>query len=220
MILAVSATLMEMEPFLRVCGQDTEACNTLIAGVGMVETTLNLARFLARKSQHVKAVCNFGIAGAYLQPVGKVQPALLDLCLATEEVLGDFGVVFGDNCEPLDSELAGSCRFCADEKMTRTCRELMAHENIDFHAGIFITVNGVSGTVRRGEMLRSRWQGICENMEGAAVARVCREFGVPFFELRCVSNLVEDRDTARWRLHESCEKAGETAAKIIQKIRI
>lgn len=218
MILAVSATPMEMKPFLRETGTRETVCDTLVAGVGIVETTLTLTRFLERKQ--VQAVCNFGIAGAYLQPPGQPQPALLDFCLASSEVMGDFGVVLPDSCEPLASELTGRCSFSSSVELTRQFHELLVSEKIDVYEGVFVTVNGVSGTAARGEILRRRWRGLCENMEGAAVARVCHEFGVPFVELRCVSNLVEDRDPASWRLRESCEMAGETAAKIIRKIRL
>jgi len=219
MILAVSATPMEMKPFLSEIGDGSTACDTLVAGVGLVETALNLTRLLERKGAEVEAVCNFGIAGAYLQPEGQPQPELLDFCLASEEVLGDFGVVYPDGCEPLDPDLIGTCRYPVDAGLSKQCGELLAAENIRVYEGIFITVNGVSGTAVRGETLRRRWLGLCENMEGAAVARVCREFEVPFFELRCISNLVEDRNPARWRLVESCERAGKTAAMIIQKIK-
>jgi len=219
MILAISATPMEMNPFRHAIGGSAD-CDTLVAGVGPVETALYLTRFLERRGSEVGAVCNFGVAGAYLQPAGQSQPELLDVCLASEEVLGDFGVVDGDGCEPLDSGLIGSCRYLADAGLTRQCRELLAAENIQAYEGIFITVNGVSGTAARGETLRRRWLGLCENMEGAAVARVCREFGIPFFELRCISNMVEDRNPTRWRLAESCEMAGKTAAKIIKKIQL
>jgi futalosine hydrolase len=37
-------------------------------------------------------------------------------------------------------------------------------------------------------------------MEGAAVAQLCAGFGVPFFEVRGISNLVEERDLSRWGL--------------------
>jgi len=67
-------------------------------------------------------------------------------------------------------------------------------------------------------MLAGLYRGLCENMEGAAVARVCREFGLPCLELRCVSNLVEDRDRSRWRLRDACAMAAEAAALVVAHI--
>ena len=85
--------------------------------------------------------------------------------------------------------------------------------------GTFVTVSCVSGTSRRGDLLARQHQGLCENMEGAAAARVCREFGLPFLELRCVSNLVEERDLRKWRLREACDRCGEAAALLLQGLR-
>jgi futalosine hydrolase len=44
-------------------------------------------------------------------------------------------------------------------------------------------------------------------MEGAAVAQMCARFGVPFFEVRGISNLVEDRDLSRWNLSAAATSA-------------
>jgi futalosine hydrolase len=51
-------------------------------------------------------------------------------------------------------------------------------------------------------------------MEGAAVARVCKEFSLPCLEIRCISNMVEDRDQAKWQLQEACTQVGKAVATI------
>ena len=86
------------------------------------------------------------------------------------------------------------------------------------YLGNFITVNSVSGTRDRGEILQQKYNGLCENMEGAAIAQVCQEFSLPLLEVRCISNYVEDRDPARWRLQEACDKAGEIAAAVVEEL--
>jgi futalosine hydrolase len=76
----------------------------------------------------------------------------------------------------------------------------------------------VSGTEQRGNILGVEFQGLCENMEGAGVARVCDQFAVPVLEVRCISNLVEDRNTDNWQLRQACTKAGQAAAVIIKTL--
>ncbi|MCI5143631.1 MAG: hypothetical protein D3909_18280, partial [Candidatus Electrothrix sp. ATG1] len=76
------------------------------------------------------------------------------------------------------------------------------------------TVSCASGTQHRGDQLGRQFCGLCENMEGAAVVRVCEEFTLPCLEVRCISNMVEDRDREKWRLREACGKAGRAAAVI------
>lgn len=66
--------------------------------------------------------------------------------------------------------------------------------------GPFVTVSTCSGTLAGGLALGERTGAICENMEGAAVAQVALRRGIPFCEIRGISNLVEDRDLTRWDL--------------------
>lgn len=54
---------------------------------------------------------------------------------------------------------------------------------------------------------------VVEQMEGAAVAAVCRELGVEYMHLRAISNHVGDRRSA-WRVAEAVEALGAAAAAI------
>lgn len=216
MILAVAATEIELQPFLTELSGDASCCRTLVTGVGPVETAVRLTRLLARLDGGVDAVVNFGIGGAYLQPAGERQPALLDICLAEREVFGDFGISMQEEVVPLDPSLAGEVVFPLDSGLLENARAQLAGHCLACHCGVFVTVSAATGTRRRGELLRARWRGLCENMEGAAVARVCREFRLPCLELRAVSNYVEDRQPANWRLHEACREAGRAAALIVK----
>jgi futalosine hydrolase len=75
--------------------------------------------------------------------------------------------------------------------------------------GPFVTVSTCTGTTSKATEVVDRTGGICENMEGAAVALACRQLSVSMLEVRGISNLVEDRDTSRWDL-----AAGMTAAQL------
>jgi futalosine hydrolase len=81
-----------------------------------------------------------------------------------------------------------------------------------------VTVNSVSAVLARGNFLQKTWDGICENMEGAAIARVCQEYNLPLVQMRVISNLVEDRDPAKWCLKEACERAGKVAAILVKEL--
>ena len=228
MILAVAATEFEMKPLMRFLAMDRELscqegralpCCTLIAGVGPVETTLRLSRYLEKRDPRIDKVLNFGVAGAYVcesSPSGN--GALLDLCLAEQESLGDFGICFADHYEALDERLGGSTVFPLDQPMLLQARNILDCHGMAYRCGNFVTVSAVSGTRQRGAMLAARYQGLCENMEGAAVARVCADFSLPLLEVRAVSNLVEDRDLSRWRMADACARAAEAAALLIREM--
>lgn len=55
-------------------------------------------------------------------------------------------------------------------------------------------------------MLAATYDAISENMEGAAVARVCRSYKLDWLEIRAISNMVVDRDTSSWRLGEALKR--------------
>ena len=86
-------------------------------------------------------------------------------------------------------------------------------------SGPFVTVNGASGTAERGRFIKRRFKGICENMEGAAIARCCEMFALPMIEVRVVSNMVEDRPGEPWKLKEACSRSGYLASLIVHRLK-
>lgn len=213
MFLIVAATEFEMSPLLEALAEGDYPSRTLVSGVGGVETATRLSRYLACSQEHFTAVINFGIAGAYLRPDGA---EMLDICVADTEVMGDLGVCFEGKMEYLDSSLIGNIQFTLDTQLRKRATALLAARGFAVRTGAFISVNSVSGTRSRGDVLADYWQGLCENMEGAAVARVCKEFDLPCLEIRCVSNFVEDRDTTKWKIKEACQKAAHAATLLIK----
>ena len=214
MILAVAATQFEMEPFK--AAVEDGRCRNLISGVGPVESSLRLAAFLGeQQSSDIGAVVNFGVGGAYAGSHGGDPVELLDICLAQSEVLGDLGICFPRRIDDLPMQAAAPKHFELDPLLFEKAYRILDNEKIPAHAGHFVTVSCASGTKERGELLLRKYRGLCENMEGGAIARVCLEFGLPLLELRCISNFVEDRNTAKWRLQQAADICGRTAALVV-----
>jgi futalosine hydrolase len=210
-MLLVAATSLELDPLLAALPAP-EACLTLLSGVGPVEATWSLTAFLSRQTKMPRGVINFGVAGAY--PGSGVD--LLDLCLAEGEVLGDLGIIHEDHIDPLAPAFAPPREFVCDPPLLALAAEILATAGLPCRKGRFVTLSGGSGSRRRGEYLRDSHLAICENMEGAALGRVCLGFGVPFLELRCVSNLVLDRAEQVWRAKEAALRCGRAAALLIE----
>jgi futalosine hydrolase len=215
MYLVIAATEMELEPIREILGREGNV-SYLVSGVGPLETCLQLTRFLAgRREQRFGAVLQVGVAGAY--GGGDIQ--ILDLCLAEKEVVGDFGICTGEGISSFARpDLQVVTEFSLRSASLGATEEILAGHGIPYHTGTFVTVNCTSGTAERGIYLRDRYQAICENMEGAATARVCEVFGLPCIELRCISNMVEKRSPARWRLTEAVQKNAEAAAVVIRNL--
>ena len=211
MYLLVCATELEMRPFRELVG-GMRGADYLITGVGLVETTLALSKYLGAGLSGISNVINFGIAGAYMDSGA----GLLDICVARKEVLGDLGICFHDHLEPFDeSILPVRTRFDLNTQLLSRAVKILDQNGIRFRKGTFVTVNSATGTTGRGEYLRNTHHALCENMEGAAVARVCLEYSIPCLEIRCISNMVEDRDTSKWQLTEACRTCAETVSKLL-----
>jgi futalosine hydrolase len=155
------------------------------------------------------AMMVIGSGGAY--PGSSLE--IGDLALATEEMFADEGVAtpdgfrdFSDLGFPLlsDENFQLQSRFSADRQLLNDARpvfeQVAAAAGKKLVAGTLVTVSTCSGSEQSGREMALRTGGLCENMEGAAIAQVCSLYGVPFLELRGISNRMENRDLAGWDL--------------------
>ena len=83
-------------------------------------------------------------------------------------------------------------------------------------AGPFVTVQQCSGVQAVGDALAIRYSGICENMEGAAAAHVAVANGIPFVEIRGISNRVVDRDLSQWDLPLAIRRCQQAVGMIVE----
>jgi futalosine hydrolase len=218
MYLLIAATEKELSGLGQVEFSPRGAVKTLVCGVGPLESGVRCTRYLADHHKEFKIIVNFGIAGAYRGGAAK-QVEMLDICLARREVLGDFGICCGEEIMPFtgaDFRVAAEFEF-GQELVNAAWRTLTAH-GISCSVGTFVTVNGASGTATRGASISRRFEALCENMEGAAVARACQEFSLPLIEVRAVSNLVEDRPGTPWEVEEAAVRAARAAMLIINHV--
>jgi futalosine hydrolase len=183
--------------------------------MGPVTTAASLSSYLTLHSSRVEGVVNIGVAGAYVNS----GLSLLDICLAQQEFWGDFGICLQDGIQDFDPGLhKNDTPLLFNNNLFIRVENILQAHNIAFNIAKFVTVNCSSGTAVRGEFLREKFAAGCENMEGAAVAMVCRNFNIPCVELRCVSNMVIDRDTAKWQLAEAIEKICMVAGVVLPEL--
>ena len=213
MLLVVAASNVEMKAFT--AAGPVPQVRRLVCGVGPVEAACGLGAYLAQNSPPT-AVLNIGIAGAYLRGAGQAE--ILSFCLAEREELGDLGKCAGGRLEPLAGHIAPPAVFYPDAALNERIARRMTALGIAHTRGVFVTVNCAGGDRARGDMLLARCpEALCENMEGAALARVCAQYHLPFAELRCISNLIDEPERQGWRLREACARMGETARRLVQE---
>jgi len=202
MLLVAAATEKEIKPLKKILA-DTENLEALVTGMGPVATAASLSSYLALHGSNIDGVINIGVGGAYFE--SGISP--LDICLAQQEIFGDFGICLQDEILDFDSGLSQlNTPFLFNNELVSNCKNILNVNEIEFRMANFVTVNCCSGTKKRGEYLREKFAAGCENMEGAAVAMVCNTFKIPCVELRCISNMVEDRNTANWMLEDAIDE--------------
>lgn len=221
MYLIVSATELEICQIRQNIGSaEIDNFSFLVTGTGMVESAISLTRFLSEEKekaghQQLNGIILFGISGAYLD----TGTQLLDFCLAEAEHFGDFGVATNNKIEYFDNDISNQTSdYDLRNPLFASIEEILNNLQVPYRVGHFVTVNSCTGTRVRGDFLQQRYNAICENMEGAALARVCTLFQKPFAEVRCISNLVEDRDKSKWKIEEAARKGGRIVVKILAEL--
>jgi futalosine hydrolase len=80
-----------------------------------------------------------------------------------------------------------------------------------------ITVNTSHGSERTIAGIVRRFNPQVESMEGAAFMCACLMNGVPFAQVRAVSNVVERRNRGAWKMTEAIGALGRTARAILER---
>ncbi|MGE4298262.1 MAG: futalosine hydrolase [Desulfovibrionaceae bacterium] len=203
----------------RLCGRD---CLLLVTGVGPVNAALALGGVLGPigampgEAAHQPPVCgvlNLGVAGSFDLEAAPLCAATT----ATMEIWPEYGLVTATGVDPKGITLAQG-RLGQEPVWDRlpldpdaAARELDLDMPRDAARGASITVAGVSGTAERAARLRGAYAPLTENMEGFALAFACARCGVPFLEVRTVSNLVGSRATEHWALEAALHALGQAA---------
>lgn len=196
MILVVTAVEAERAAVLR--GVPTGApVEVLAAGVGPAAAAAGTAWYLAR-NPGITTVLSAGIAGGLVTRI-----RLGALVVATRSVHADLGADSPGGFLTLDDLGFGTASLpAADLKILP-----------DAVRGAVLTVSTVTGTAARADALAERYpDAVAEGMEGFGVATACALAGVPFGEVRAISNPVGPRDRAAWRIGPALDALAEVGA--------
>ena len=193
-----------------------------LTGIGAVNTAHALTQYLATQPRP-SLVIQTGIAGAYV-PAGV---SVGSVVLADTEIYGDLGVMTTAGWRPAEEigiplvEARGSHPprfnyFPLDAALV--ARASAVGGSLIARTGRFLTLSQVTGVRALGDALHERFGALCESMEGAAAAHVCALHDVPFLEVRGISNLVEDRNRAAWRIKEAAEAAQTVTLRLAENL--
>jgi futalosine hydrolase len=205
-ILIVSATFQEVAGLLPptavptgvgVISEMQAGENTLVflvTGIGQMATAFHLGKHLVQNSYDL--AINIGIAGTFRTdwPLGKVVTVGTD-------AFADLGAEDGDQfVDFFKNGLIDANTFPFTQgiliPIASTGPDI---SSLDIANGI--TVNKVHGNATSIQAVRDRFPNAeVESMEGAAFFYACNQFQLPALQIRAVSNYVETRNTANWKI--------------------
>ena len=223
-MLVAAATAMEVAPFVAKLGDAiargprvnsytgaAHQIDVLVAGVGMVATATWCARTLA-KTRYDLAL-NLGVCGAFDRALAPGQT----VHVVTDRI-AELGAEADDGFLPIhELGLLGEneAPFSGGELVNASPPQNAALSRLPVVRGI--TVNTVHGVAQSIDDVTSRFRPDVESMEGAAFMYACLTQGLPFAQVRAVSNYVEPRDRSTWKLAEAIDRLARTALSIVEQ---
>jgi futalosine hydrolase len=187
-------------------------------GIGKVNASHSVTLLLEYLKPDILIL--FGIGGAYAEAV------VGDVVIAISENYGEEGVMTPVGWKSMEftgfpllkNDLEYFNTFAMDRELSQLAIKASKDIGLKVHSGNFITVSQCSGTRKTGEIIRRRFNGICENMEGAAVAHICTKYKVPMIEIRGISNIIEDRDLKKWNIPIAVSNCSKAVNEIVRRL--
>ena len=222
-LLVVAATAKEIDPITRSLGfklahplrPDIAALNKeisfLVTGVGQMQTAFWLSKILA--SEKYNAVLNVGIAGSFTD---RYPPC--SIVRVKEEILADLGAEDNERYNDLfEMRLLDPDQLpFHDGKLVNDTITIFEKHLSSTPSVRSITVNKALSREQSISPLIKRYSPDIVNMEGAAVFYSCILNGIPFQEIRAISDIVGPREAARWDVKGAIESLAKFILPCIQ----
>lgn len=172
----------------------------LVTGVGMLPTAVSLTRALMAHPVHL--VINMGVAGSFRAeyPPGAVVQVVQDQ-------IADFGVEDGEHFRSVfEIGLVDANALPFSNGVLKERRPLNWPVVLPLVTGV--TVNKVHGEAESIRAFSNRTLADVETMEGAAVFYAAACCGVACVQIRAISNQVEPRNRANWKMETALQELG------------
>jgi len=209
-LLLVAATEPEIAPLLKelkFCGDISpnlrwyeykgRNIDVLITGVGMVATAVWVTRVITQRNY--SPVINAGIAGSFDRTI-----QIGEVVRVQTDCLPELGAEDGDNfLDIYELGLSGKSDFPFQNGKLTGSEASPFGSLIQLKPVSAITVNKVHGNENNIAEMIARSNPQIESMEGAAFYYACAVADVTGLQVRAVSNYVEKRNRAGWKLTEA-----------------
>ena len=176
----------------------------------MVATAAWCSRAFA--AEHYDLALNVGLCGSF--DTALVPPSLVHV---TADRIAELGAEDGDDFLTIhELQLLDENEFPFDGGMLMNANPPPLAPLRTLRSVTGITVNTVHGNERTIAEVRGRYAPEVESMEGAAFMYASLIAGVPFAQVRAVSNIVERRNRAAWKIDAAIRALNECAVQLLE----
>lgn len=185
----------------------------LKSGIGKVNAAMSTTILLERFQPDV--VINTGSAGGFLASLN-----VGDIVISTEVVHHDvdvtaFGYAYG--------QVPGlPARYASDEKLIDIAEKSAVHiRDVQVAKGLIATGDSFMHDPARVEFVRTQFPEVCAvEMEAAAIAQVCHQFGVPFVVIRALSDIAGKESNVSFEqfLHKAALHSSELVQAMVNEL--
>jgi len=211
-ILLVSATVKEIQPFIelyRTTNKYTDI-DILISGIGLTAATYHISKQLNLKRPGI--VIQAGVAGCFDRkiPLGTV-------LAVKKDTIADQGVIEEEKLRTLfDLGLVRPDEHPFKNGWLENKTGLL--DSIALRKVIAISVNEITTAQQRIKFYHTAFRPSIESMEGAAFHYTCLMEGVPFVQLRSVSNYIAERDKKKWDMKTAIFNLNKELIKLVESV--
>lgn len=213
-VLVIAATERELSLIKEISfAHTTVKVHFAVTGVGLMPSTYAIMQLIAWSKPDT--IIQLGIAGSFNPTLG-----LGTAVTVRQEIMADIGVYETDgyhdifelglaekNMPPFEQ---GAIVNHHDQLISATALPAVAA----------ISVNEISTSAHKIALFANQYKADIESMEGAALHYVCTLQQIPFIQIRGISNLVGERDKAKWKIPESLLAATNACINLINKIQL
>jgi futalosine hydrolase len=214
-IALAAATRKEIEPVQqylaeRVYLKDHHRFSVVLTGVGLMGTTYTLTRAWTLDKPDI--AIQAGIAGSF-HPL--YSPGMV--VAVREELVGDLGVMENGWKDLFDMGLADADAFpWTSGRLVNPHTDLIRKTHLETVRAL--SVNQVSTDPEQIRQLVQKFGPVVESMEGAAFHHVCLMEGIPFIQLRAISNQVGDRNKSNWQMGPAIRNLNNALIQLVNRI--
>ncbi len=169
----------------------------LITGIGIANSCIKLTKTILKNNFDL--VINMGISGSFNENIK----------------IGDVVEVIEDNFSEIGFEANEDFQMFSQDDIKTSYSN---NQKTKLKKVKSITVNTVHGNTNSIKKIIERLNPDIENMEGAAIFKVCQEFNIPCLQIRSISNKIEKRNKKNWNIPLAINNLNQTVSEIIASL--